>query len=138
MGATCQHAAAYIWDFQFYNYTHQVFQQHLNGSKIVVRCHRCATEENAQIFKARMRWGRWRYLWGTAAFYEPRVGWAAKAPSLQGGGRMCCALSLSPIQLFVTPWTVPRQAPLSMGILQASMLEWIVILFSRGSSQPRD
>ena len=44
----------------------------------------------------------------------------------------CC------VRLFVTPWTVPRQAPLSMGILQASMFEWIVILFSRGSSQPRD
>ena len=65
MGATCWHAAAHIWDFQFYNYTHQVFQQHLNGSKIVVRCHRCATEENAQVFKARMRWGRWRCPEGT-------------------------------------------------------------------------
>ena len=27
--------------------------------------------------------------------------------------------SLSRVQLFVTPWTVARQAPLSMGILQA-------------------
>ena len=85
-----------------------------------------------------MEMPRGHYPWGTVASYEPRVGWAAKAPSLKGGGRMCCTLLLSPIQLFVTPWTVARQAPLSMGILQTSMLEWIVILFSRGSSQPRD
>ena len=34
-----------------------------------------------------------------------------------------CAWSLSPVQLFVTPWTVGRQAPLSIGILQARILE---------------
>ena len=39
---------------------------------------------------------------------------------------------------FVTPWTVAHQAPLSMGILQVRILEWIAIPFSRGSSQPRD
>ena len=32
---------------------------------------------------------------------------------------MCRAQSLSGVQLFVTPWAVARQAPLSMGILQA-------------------
>ena len=37
-----------------------------------------------------------------------------------------------------TPWTVASQAPLSMGILQARILEWIAMPFSRGSSQPRD
>ena len=41
-------------------------------------------------------------------------------------------------RFFVTPQTVARQVPLSMGILQASMLEWVAIPFSRGSSQPRD
>ena len=41
-------------------------------------------------------------------------------------------------QLFVTPWTIARQAPLSMGILQASILEWVVMPSSRGSFQPRD
>ena len=29
-------------------------------------------------------------------------------------------------------------APLSMGILQERKLEWIAMLFSRGSSRPRD
>ena len=38
----------------------------------------------------------------------------------------------------VTLWTVARQAPLSMGILQARILEWVAIPFSRGSSQCRD
>ena len=40
------------------------------------------------------------------------------------------------VQLFVTPWTVARQAPLSMGFSQARMLEWVAISFSRGSSCP--
>ena len=40
--------------------------------------------------------------------------------------------------LSVTPGTVARQAPLSMGILKAGILEWVAVPFSRGSSQPRD
>ena len=44
----------------------------------------------------------------------------------------------SPVQRFATPWTVVCQAPLSIGIFQARILEWVAIAFSRGSSQPRD
>ena len=33
-----------------------------------------------------------------------------------------------------TPCTVAHQAPLSIGILQAKILEWVAISFSRGSS----
>ena len=33
--------------------------------------------------------------------------------------------------------TVARQAPLSMGILQARIVEWVAMPSSRGSSQPR-
>ena len=42
---------------------------------------------------------------------------------------MCCAESqtLSSVWIFVTPWTVAHQAPLSMGILQARILEWVAI-----------
>jgi len=40
--------------------------------------------------------------------------------------------------LFVTPWTEAHQADLSKAILQARILEWVAIPFSRGSSQPRD
>ena len=41
---------------------------------------------------------------------------------------------LSRVQLFVTLWTIARQAPLSMGILQARILEWVSMSSSRGSS----
>ena len=37
-----------------------------------------------------------------------------------------------------TLWTVARQAPLSMGILQARTLEWVAMSSSRGSCWPRD
>ena len=33
---------------------------------------------------------------------------------------------------------VAQQAPQSMGILQARILEWVAMPSSRGSSQPRD
>ena len=38
---------------------------------------------------------------------------------------LCCAYSLSHVWLFVTPWTVTHKAPLSMGILQVWILEWV-------------
>ena len=38
----------------------------------------------------------------------------------------------------VIPWTVVCQAPLSMGILQARILEQVAMPSSRGSSSPRD
>ena len=41
--------------------------------------------------------------------------------------------SLSRVQLFATPRTTQ-----SMGILQARILEWVALPFSRGSSQPKD
>ena len=50
---------------------------------------------------------------------------------------LCGALShFSLVQLFVIPWTIARQAPLSMGILQARMLEWIAMPSSRGFLDP--
>ena len=47
---------------------------------------------------------------------------------------MCVPSHFSLVQLFVTLWTVACQAPLSMGIPQARILEWVAIPFSRGSS----
>ena len=38
----------------------------------------------------------------------------------------------------MTPWTIACQAPLSLGIIQARILEWVAMPSSRGSSQPRD
>ena len=48
------------------------------------------------------------------------------------------AESLSRVQLFATPRTVAHQAPLSMGISQARVLEWVAMPFTRGSSWLRD
>ena len=50
-----------------------------------------------------------------------------------------CAMCLV-TQLCLTlwpPWTVAHQAPLSIGILQARILERVAMPSSRGSSQPR-
>ena len=39
-----------------------------------------------------------------------------------------CMLSrFSHVQLFAILWTIARQAPLSVGILQARILEWVVM-----------
>ena len=50
---------------------------------------------------------------------------------------------LSCFQLFETPWTVARQTPLSMGILQTGILEWVAMppppgdLRNQASNKPR-
>ena len=50
-----------------------------------------------------------------------------------------CILScFSCVWLYATLWTVARQAPLSMGILQARILDWVAMPYSRGSSWCRD
>ena len=46
--------------------------------------------------------------------------------------------SLSRVQLFVTPRTSSLPGSFLHGILQARVLEWVAISFSRGSPQPRD
>ena len=48
-----------------------------------------------------------------------------------------CAV-LNCVQFSEIQWIVACQDPLSMGILQARILEWVAMPFSRGSSQPRD
>ena len=48
-----------------------------------------------------------------------------------------CAV-VSHVGLFATPWTLAYLAPLSMGILQAKILEWVTMPSSWESSQPSD
>ena len=50
---------------------------------------------------------------------------------------MLCLVAVN-VKLLTTLWTIAHQAPLSIGILQARMLEWVVMPSSRGSSQHRD
>ena len=47
--------------------------------------------------------------------------------------RMCAMISCS-----VVSNSVAHQVPLSMRIIQARILGWVAMPFSRGSSQPRD
>ena len=49
-----------------------------------------------------------------------------------------CTWWLHHARLFATPWTGACQAPLSMELLQAKILEWVARPSSRGSSQPGD
>ena len=53
---------------------------------------------------------------------------------------LCCIVLGGSVmsELSVTPWTITHQTPLSMGSLQARILEWVAMPSSRGSSQLRD
>ena len=51
---------------------------------------------------------------------------------------VCACQVTSVLSNSATPWTIACQAPLSVGILQARILEWVAMPSSRGSSQPRD
>ena len=48
--------------------------------------------------------------------------------------RVCVLSHFSRVRLSATPWTVAHQAPLSMEILQARILEWVAMLSSKVSS----
>ena len=49
----------------------------------------------------------------------------------------CVSIVAQSCRPFKTPWTVVHHVPLSMGILQARVLEWVAMPSSRGSSHPR-
>ena len=87
-------------------------------------------------------WGAVRTPW--------RLGWSSKVEhrtrqsrrwNISGVGvgtvksKQKCQ-SLSHVQHLSTSWTIARQAPLSMGILQARILEWVVILSWEGLPSP--
>ena len=73
-------------------------------------------------------------LTGTSYFHSPRTLLCHALPGLCRAMLSC----FSRVRLFVNPRTVARQAPLSMGILQARILEWVAMSSSRGSSWLRD
>ena len=59
-------------------------------------------------------------------------------PSIFPSKSCCLLFSHSALSnMFVTPWTITHQAPLSMGFPRQRILEWVSISFSRGSSWPR-
>ena len=65
--------------------------------------------------------------WLQSAGLGPRAGQGKRKGCKTGESWPCaCMLShFSHVQLFVIPWTGAHQAPLSMGILQARILEWL-------------
>ena len=51
---------------------------------------------------------------------------------------MDCSLPGSSLHGILPPWDSPSMGFSLHGILQARVLEWVAIAFSRGSSRPRD
>ena len=77
----------------------------------------------------------------TVSFLKISQGWKTESQSITIHTYTHCvclrALShFSRVWLFVTLWTVACQAPLSMGILQARMLEWVAIPFPEDLLDP--
>ena len=68
--------------------------------------------------------------WWTTFFHEENRKWKGKKSKV-------CSKCFSYVRLFATPWTVTCEASLSMGILQATVLEWVAMPSSKGSSRPR-
>ena len=60
---------------------------------------------------------------------------------MKQGAHIWCSVTTCAVHihvcLFATLWTVAHQAPLSVGILQARILEWVALPSPGGSSQPR-
>ena len=78
-------------------------------------------------------WCLWRMLWTISTELQSQVEQSSELYRINMLGD--CVLRHS-VWLFA-PWTLAHQAPLSMGILQARILEWVGMLSSRGFSQPR-
>ena len=83
------------------------------------------------------------FNWKYSGTFLPTLPWRLLMPGKHQAqclarGDRCAVLSFSVVSDSATPWTVARQAPLSMGILQARILEWVAMPFSSGSSPPRN
>ena len=73
-------------------------------------------------------WGRGGWF---SSWYVVSIDTGHVAQSPQSGPRWSPAFKIEPV-LF------PPSPGLSMGALQARILEWVAVSFSRGSSQPKD
>ena len=62
--------------------------------------------------------------------YEKEFRFLLQVQSIVSGERSVCIIHH--VRLFVTPWTVAQQAPLSMEFSRKEY--WVAIRFSRGSS----
>ena len=74
-------------------------------------------------------------LWWHSAISSFVVPFSCLQSFPASGYIMCCTSLLSYVGLFETWWTVARQAPLSKGILQSIILEWVAMPSSREGVQ---
>ena len=79
--------------------------------------------ERGRTFESMVSWGAWK-----KPVFPPVLSLPSK----------CMVSWFSRVQPYETLRTVGCQAPLSMGSLQARILEWIALPSSKGSSRPRD
>ena len=80
----------------------------------------------------------WQQVLDLNPSWTPDPALLLRSSSLLPGHHLWVPSHFIRVQLFATPWTAPCQAPLSIGILQARIMEWVAMPSSRGSSQPRD
>ena len=76
---------------------------------------------------------------GRSSVEDLRLGVAGSTDDPLGRGQLCCTMLCQVISVMsnsATLWTVVHPAPLSMGILQARMLEYVAMPSSRGSLNP--
>ena len=99
--------------------------QHLQWKKI--------TESLKSSWETEYKWASKSKYWSTENVYFKSQGKNGKKIN-----RASLGCVLSRVQLLAIPWTVARQAPLFMEILQARVLEWVAMPSSRAPSQPRD
>ena len=116
--------------------------------------------DNSFIESCYVTWHHWAWNWKVILGYLRRckvIPWVLKSRefSLADGRevrniqsivttvvlqleRVIVLSHFSQVQLFVTLQTKALQAPLSMGMVQARILEWVAVPSSRESSWPRD
>ena len=116
--------------------------------------------DNCFIASCYVTWHHWAWNWNIILGYLRRrkvIPWVLKSREFSpadGRGvreiqiivttvvlkleRVLVLSHFSHVQLFMTLQTIALQASLSMGIVQARILEWVAMPSSRGSSQPRD
>ena len=74
-------------------------------------------------------------IWVSCTAGRFLTNWATREATNKRGH---CTEKFSGVWLFATPWIVAHQVLLSMGILQARILEWVAMPSFRGSCLPRD
>ena len=78
----------------------------------------------------------WAAVYGVAQS-RTRLKWLSSSSSVSHPP-VLSTYSRTCVRLFVALWPVAHQAPLSVGILQAKILEWVAMPPLQGSSQPKD